>query len=270
MQIWAFNQDKKLISAHNALRKCDYQCIECQKLVRLRAGIHRRPHFYHLELSPACRLNGKSAEHLEVQYLFMQQLTPQDCILEMRFPEINRIADVVWVSKKIIFEVQCSAISSSEVSARINDYASLGYEVIWILHDNHFNKDRLTSAENFLSHYPHYFTNINSEGQGIIYDQFCFIKKNKRINKSKTFTIEPNEVFPVTALPRLKHSFLMNFLFKRFSRIKIYFKGDIFDCLDSHKQAFEQQCETHERKKSLSFLEIYKNIFHFFLENFTR
>ena len=45
--------------------------------------------------------------------------------LEHRFPSIGRIADVALLPEKIIFEIQCSLISISEVEKRITDYATL-------------------------------------------------------------------------------------------------------------------------------------------------
>ncbi|MEM8728221.1 MAG: competence protein CoiA family protein, partial [Chlamydiota bacterium] len=65
-------------------------------------------------------------------------------ILEKSFPEIHRIADVVYPPKKIIYEIQYSPITLKEVQQRNRDYATLGYTVIWILHDRHFNRKILS------------------------------------------------------------------------------------------------------------------------------
>ena len=49
-----------------------------------------------------------------------------------------------------MFEIQCSPITAREIEERNSDYQSLGYQVIWILHDSLYNKGRLTAAEYFL------------------------------------------------------------------------------------------------------------------------
>jgi competence CoiA-like predicted nuclease len=66
---------------------------------------------------------------------------------EVLFSDICRIADLVWEEKKIIFEIQCSEISSLEAARRTRDYGMKGYEVIWIL------DDRVFSNHSFLNGY---------------------------------------------------------------------------------------------------------------------
>lgn len=171
MQLFALDSDKKLVFAEQAAKQCDYMCIECNQAVRVRGGPHRQTHYYHLVQSH-CRQSEKSMQHIQAQ-LYLFDLLPKDEVqLEMRFPQINRIADVVWTEKRLIFEIQCSPISASEVMERNSDYGAQGYQVVWILHDNRFNQWRLSAAEQFLRGAPYYFTNINAEGKGVIYDQF--------------------------------------------------------------------------------------------------
>jgi competence CoiA-like predicted nuclease len=58
--------------------------------------------------------------------------------LEVRMPEINRIADVCFTLKsgeRVVHEAQLAAISVDDLEARTNDYQSLGYAVVW-----HFGK----------------------------------------------------------------------------------------------------------------------------------
>lgn len=218
------------MSAQQAVKKLDYACLECGSIVRVRGGLHRQNHFFHIEPNRICFLSGKSMAHLQVQ-CYLQRLLPEgECFLEHRFPEINRIADVVWVKQKFVFEVQCSAITAVEVSQRNQDYQSIGYQVIWIFHDQQFNQWRVSAAENSLYHYPHYFTNMGQSGSGIIYDQFSLIKgglrkKNReklQVNLSKPNFIKPSSrelLVLCTTLPKL--------VIERVKSADYYFEGDI-------------------------------------------
>ncbi len=180
MQLFALNTDKTLISAAQARKHSDYFCMECGKKVRKRGGSHRKDHFYHLKPDPACRQSQKSLVHLQVQWFIQQTLPLGEALLERRFPEISRIADVAWEKEKVIFEVQYSPISQIEVEQRNRDYASLGYHVVWILHDKRFNQRKVSAAEQWLQEKPHYFTNFDSRGNGEVYDQLQVIKDGVR------------------------------------------------------------------------------------------
>lgn len=179
-QLYAITFEGEVIAACHALKQTDYFCPECKKIVRLRGGLHRQDHFYHLEITVDCRQSRKSFEHIQAQLYILKALPQGDCHLEWRFPEIHRIADVVWPSEKLIFEIQCSPIRQEEIMARNADYARAGYEVVWILHDHRFNQKRLTAAEHWLFPLPHYFTNLSAKGIGIIYDQFSLFKQGYR------------------------------------------------------------------------------------------
>lgn len=187
MHLFAIDDKGNFLSAYQAEKKIDYRCPECKEIVRCRGGFLRQTHFYHLKPNHHCRQSGKTLIHLQTQ-LYLKK-TIADCCLENPFPRINRIADVVWEKEKLIFEIQCSPISAKEVEERNRDYQSIGYQVIWILHDRLYNKQRLTAAEYFLKEFPHYFTNINAEGTGFIYDQWDIVEKGRRLK-----TMEPRQV----------------------------------------------------------------------------
>lgn len=174
MQLYALDENN-LISSIKAAKQCNYACLECGGIVRLRGGPQRHPHFYHVATTQKCRLNGKTLMHLHVQTYIQKLLPHKDCALEYRFPAINRIADVVWLSEKIIFEIQCSAISAEELQSRQEDYASQGFQVIWIFHDKRYNKEKLTAAEISIKNHPHYFTDMDENGKGVIYDQLAYL-----------------------------------------------------------------------------------------------
>ncbi|MBS4167543.1 competence protein CoiA family protein [Parachlamydia sp. AcF125] len=225
MQLFAFNHRQQLIPAIHAKKQCDYRCLECGKMVRLRGGHHRQKHFYHVQANHACSLHHKSMEHLQIQTYLYSLLSPADCILERPFPEVSRIADVVWLSQKLIFEVQCSPITQEEVQKRSQDYRKCGYEIVWILHDRTFNRWRLCGAEVFLQAHTHYFTNIDKEGKGIIYDCFAWIEGGIRQQKMSPVEVKLN--FPTICPPIEKK--LPQFLKRRLATWKLHFQGDLID-----------------------------------------
>lgn len=224
MQLFAYDTSKMVQAASRAERGKDYLCLECNGLVRVRGGVHRRPHFYHLAPSHACRQNGKSMTHLQVQCA-LQEAIGSSCKLEVPFPQIARIADVVWPEKQLIFEVQCSPISADEVLSRNKDYASAGFQVIWVLHRQRFGKKRVSAAEQALESHPHYFTTINAEGEGGIFDWFQEIRHGKRVFRSDPLEVQLNRPVSIPeALPSYAPFLLPRFRQKHWS---ICFEGDL-------------------------------------------
>lgn len=224
MQLYALDKNLIPIFAEKAGRQVNYTCAECHSTVRLRGGVHRQKHFYHLEPKRKCRLNGKGMIHLQSQLYLLNVLTEDEAQLEVRFTEINRIADVVWKSEKIVFEIQYSSISAEEVLKRNRDYASLGWQVVWILHDHRYNAHRLTAAEVALRSHPYYFTNMNAEGIGIIYDQFDLFHKGKRVSKLGKLPIDIRKKQAVTA-DHLERGLCL--VKQRVQSWPLYFQGDL-------------------------------------------
>lgn len=193
MQLYALDSEEQIISSRQALRQTNYHCLECQQIVRLRGGPQRQPHFYHLDPTPFCRQHQKGAVHIQLQFYFLQQLPLGDCQLEYSFPSIRRIADVAWPSQKVIFEIQCSPITPHEILARNRDYQQLGWQVVWILHDDRYNQLRLSGAEMALRSSPHFFTNMDRLGSGIIYDQFDVCENGIRLKRLPPLPIDIRE-----------------------------------------------------------------------------
>ena len=151
-------------------------------------------------------MGGKSLLHLQVQ-CHLQSLLPEgDCFLEHRFPKINRIADVVWPSKKLVFEVQVSSITAKEVLNRNKDYSMMGYQVVWVLHDKRFNQFQVTAAEHVLQDHPHYYTNMDVKGRGVIYDQLQWVERGVRKKRERHLLVNlsnPNRVArPIYRVPQ--------------------------------------------------------------------
>lgn len=190
MQLYAKTLQQKIIAASQASKGQDYFCLECGSLVRKRGGIHRNDHFFHLHPPDSCRQNGKSMPHIQTQIFLESLLPPGESFLEYPFPTIKRIADVAWISNQLVFEIQCSPIKWEEIAARNKDYALMGYQVIWILHDSRFNQWKLSGAEIYLQASPHYFTNMDAEGCGMIYDQFQILRKGLRMEKLPPLVVD--------------------------------------------------------------------------------
>ncbi len=203
MQLYAEDGQGELVAAYAAKRHYSYRCRECGHPVRLRQGdLFRRPHFFHLKAS-FCSQSGKGAVHLCIQQKLQQQLPDGEIGLEVAFRSINRIADVVWHSKRLVFEIQCAPIRPEELLARINDYQSIGYRVIWILHRSRYGHLRLSAAELALISYPHYFTDLTAEGIGYFYDSCCVIA-NAKVWRTPFIPIQPLQLLDIKELPAVK------------------------------------------------------------------
>lgn len=279
MQLLARKSDGSLILARNAKKHHPYECLECKGDVRLRGGLHRQLHFYHFEPSPFCRQHQKGMVHIQLQ-LHLQSLLGEDCLLEHQMPEINRIADVAWPAKKVVFEIQFSPISAQEVRERNRDYQKLGWTVVWILHDRRFNQSRHSAAEQWLRTGTHYYTNINETGNGIIYDQFDAFHKGWRHYRLKELPIDVKDI------KIMKPAYTKIQLIKtRLEHWPVYFAGDLVDLThtQSHPEYLQQVHEKEklidaEKRKEGSVLKsiystlsgFYKFFFHHLLEKMCR
>lgn len=239
MQICALDPTDSLVFATNANKHQDYQCLECKEKVRLRRGLHRQAHFYHLQPNRLCRQHSKGMPHLMLQHFLQNILPEEEAEIECPFPAIGRIADVAWHPQKLIYEIQCSPISAEEVRARNQSYASIGYQVVWIFHNDRYNQYRLTSAESVLADHPHYFTDMNALGEGSIFDQPSSIINGKRVSRLPSLSIDPS-----TPKFLMKHDLkqcrkLPSVLKRRAKEWPLIFSGDAVDvCLTDQEHAF--------------------------------
>jgi competence protein CoiA len=177
----------KTVLASDAKKGVSYRCPECNGVLRKRMGTHRAPHFFHLQKPKHCRQHQKSQTHLLLQHHLLSILPGAS--IENPYPEVGRIADVAWHATKVIFEIQCSAISLEEARGRNADYLSLGLTPVWILHDRRYNKRRLTVAERYLREGLCFFTNFSPTYGGIIYDQFDICRNLRRLFRSRPYPI---------------------------------------------------------------------------------
>ena len=125
-------------------------------------------------------MEGKgSLLHQSVQKHIYNLLPLNEAFIEYRLP--HHIADLIWLPKRIIFEIQCSPISIDTALKRTTDYKKMGFHLVWILHQKSFNNSYLSLAELYLRKQPNcYFTNITTISTGYIYDQTDLIRNNKR------------------------------------------------------------------------------------------
>lgn len=271
MQLFALDFDNSAVVAKLAVKGKDYLCPECRSFVRVRKGARRQPHFFHLSYNRNCRQNGKSQTHLEIQQRLFELLPQGEAILEARFSSINRIADVAWIPKHIVFEVQCSPISLEEAAERNKDYLSQGFQTVWILSDRKFKQPRAKAVEDFLATSPAYFTNINAQGQGIIYDQYAPLFKGFR-----RFLSKPMPVNLSGPLPILKEKTPYPYLNNRIENWPFCFQGDLLYTYEKNPKALSflekvpKPLETNRPADLLSgmVLQPYLKAFHFFLKNY--
>lgn len=253
MQLYA-RENNKTICADEAQKRKDYHCLHCGNIVRLRAGRFRQKHFYHFGgKKKRCLVSKRSLEHLHLQGVIVKHLPPGEGALEVPFPTIGRVADVVWEKQKLVFEVQCSMIPLLEVRARERDYANEGYVVIWILSDRVFNKWWVTPTERYIRTRGGYYAEKRGDG---IYDQYDWICKGRR-----RFRIFHVSVF--LGCPHLNFSLGFSLppgLATRQLGCKYYFQGDLVDrCLSS--QAFVQKLAlAHDSVLSYTPLSLFRKL----------
>jgi len=252
MQLYALDRDGEPVLAARADRREQYFCMECACPLGLRQGEARRPHFYHFRASEKCRLSAKGMIHLNLQQ-YLCDLLPE-AKMEQRFKKIGRIADVAWLPKKLIYEIQCSPISAEEVLGRIADYRSIGFEVVWILHDKKYNRYRQTPAENALKENTHYFTNFDRASQGIVYDQYEIVQKGRRALKLSPLPVDLSRPAAVMGneaaeLPLIK---------QRSMHWRVQFAGDLLDRAGDSK--YLEKARHFERKQQRAFS--FKHLLH--------
>lgn len=250
MQLFALDKKNVLTNARNAAKRKNYTCLECGGRVHLRGGHYRQLHFYHIKPSDFCRQHQKGLKHIAIQSRLQENLPLNDGVIECSFPEIKRIADVAWLSEKIVFEIQYSPISQDEVLSRISDYRSVGWEVVWILHDDRYNKKQLSPAEKVLHSFPHYFSNINARGEGIIYDQFSHHFRWRRIFRLPPLKVDLSQVQRDIVSPDV---FSLKCLQERAKNWPLFFEGDLMNrFLSKSEEGYFTDIQRLEREIFLS------------------
>ena len=130
------------------LVKQSYTCPACGALVRLRKGKNLRTHFAHVSLKQ-CNFyyENESSEHLENKVaLFNWAMKNDKAELECPIPQLKQIADI-FINKQLALEIQCSPISCDLLRNRSNGYRSLGIQVLWLLGEKLWLRERLSKLQ---------------------------------------------------------------------------------------------------------------------------
>ena len=104
--------------------------------------------------------------HRIIQETILSRLPQGEARIEQKLP--GHITDLIWIPKRIVFEVQCSPISVTTAAKRTFDLEHLGLHVVWILHQKCIAPRSLAQA--FFRKSLFYTTNITLTGHGSIFD----------------------------------------------------------------------------------------------------
>ena len=130
------------------LEKQAYTCPACGGQLRLRQGPSVRTHFAHKTLKD-CDFSSEneSPEHLANKELLYHWLEKDaEVQLEYPLPELKQIADL-FVNRNLALEVQCSPLPQKVLKERSEGYRSQGYQVLWLLGEKLWLKERLTRLQ---------------------------------------------------------------------------------------------------------------------------
>jgi len=130
------------------LEKQEYTCPACGGQLRLRQGSSVRTHFAHKSLKDCdFSFENESPEHLANKESLYHWLKKEaEVQLEYPLPELKQIADV-FVNGNLALEVQCSPLPQKLLKERSKGYRSQGYQVLWLLGQKLWLKDRLTRLQ---------------------------------------------------------------------------------------------------------------------------
>ena len=145
----ARDENGDLISAlADEVKKQAYYCPACGTSVRLRKGKNVRAHFAHESLKKCDFFHeNEGPEHLEnKKRLFYWAKENDEVEMEYPIPELKQIADI-FINKKIALEIQCSPISCELLRERSNGYRRLGIQVLWLVGQKLWLKERLTQLQ---------------------------------------------------------------------------------------------------------------------------
>ena len=145
----ARDENGRLVNAlEDELVKQAYYCPACGTSVRMRKGKNVRRHFAHESLKKCDFFHeNEGPEHLEnKKRLFYWAKENDEVEMEYPIPELKQIADI-FINKQLALEIQCSPISCELLRERSNGYRSLGIQVLWLLGEKLWIKERLTQLQ---------------------------------------------------------------------------------------------------------------------------
>lgn len=130
------------------LEKEEYTCPACGGQLRLRQGSSVRTHFAHKSLKGCDYSSEKeSPEHLANKEFLYHWLKKETGVqLEYPLPDLKQIADL-FVNHNLALEVQCSPLPQKLLKERSEGYRSQGYQVLWLLGEKLWLRERLTRLQ---------------------------------------------------------------------------------------------------------------------------
>lgn len=247
-------EEERLVFCRDGIKGKSYVCPKCRGILRIKEGPLRRKHFFHLNHHSSCFSSNKSWIHALMQYQLFCSLPAGEGEIEKRFPSIERISDVAWTKKNLLFEIQCSPISLQEVLERNRDYQTLDMQVVWILRDGLFNRRYLSAAESFLRTRVSYFFHVDFKGKGVIYDQREVLQSFRRLRRSFPLpvAIDQPQLFSSRCMSDLPSS-----LQKKGEQASFFFRGDVIDCFFSQSHSWETFLY---KKKKWTYAEMWRKV----------
>lgn len=219
MQLYALGGGKRLLADHAKIKK-HYRCPECLNLLELK--LKDFPHFIHLKDHSICLQHLKSLAHLQILWLLNAQFPKNALILEELIPDLGIAADALWADKKIAFQILCKKIPLQNILKISQGLQSLGWTIVWILHDKCFNQKKLCPLEQFLKKSICYYT----DGKNSFYDQFEICLGDKRLFRGRQIKVDLKNFY---SFGKLKETLLPTQLLFRLHHTQYYFEGDLME-----------------------------------------
>ena len=187
-----------------------YTCPSCGGGLRLRRGKAVRTHFAHESLNNCLySFENESPEHLaNKEALYIWSKKDNQVALEYSLPEIQQVADL-FLNKKLALEIQCSPLSQKILGERSQGYHSLGYQVIWLLGEKLWLKERLTKLQRgflyFSQNMGFYVWEIDSKKQVLRLKYLLHQDLRGRLHfQSKEFPLGKGKLLDILRLPYQK------------------------------------------------------------------
>src|SRR5438445_1775394 len=117
------------VAADEAPRHARYVCPECGKLVGLRLGAKKAPHFAHFSRTLCALAKPESQRHQALKRLCKSFFAPLPVVWEVPLGE--RRVDAM-VGGLFVVECQASALGIEQWQGRTENHNRLGFPVLWL------------------------------------------------------------------------------------------------------------------------------------------
>lgn len=139
-------------------------CPFCDGEMFVREGFINVPHFAHrVECTSIYVQHGESINHLMAKAgiaKYLRENFQKDANikveLEVRVPEVRRIADVMLFDSnegRVAYEIQLSPIATEDLAQRTQDYRRAGIDCLWCLGEKALTANNREWCENNLGDY---------------------------------------------------------------------------------------------------------------------